>query len=161
MPCIHPRMKMKLILISMLSATLVAIPSTARADDKDGVKVDVKAKANNKVAEANRKTHEKLCQGNHGTVTAKTDTSVTIDGKMYSLTADTRVNKQEEPILLKSVKVGDHLCFTTEKAADGSMQIAQLMAIDKDADKVRVRDRENDSPSKVEVETPNKKIEVK
>ena len=95
-------------------------------------------------------------------VTAKTDTSVTIDGKMYALTADTKVNKQEEPLLLKTVKVGDKVCFTTEKAADGTQQIAKLMAVG-DEDKVQVREKEVDvdSPSKVEVETPNKKIEVK
>jgi len=65
----------------------------------------VKGKANDKVAEAQRKAHEKICQGHHGTVTAKTDNSITIDGKRYAFTADTRVNKQEEPLLLKAVKV--------------------------------------------------------
>ena len=154
-------MKMKLLLISILSATVVAIPSAAFADDKDDVKVDVKARANDKLTAANRKTHDKICQGHHGTITAKTDTSVTIDEKLYSLTADTKVNKQEEPILLKSAKIGDHVCFTTEKAADGSMQIAQMIQVPKDTDKVRVREKDDNSPNKVEVETPNKKIEVK
>lgn len=135
-----------------MSASLLIVPTVGRADDND-----TKAKAHDKVAEANHKTHEKMCQGHHGTVTAKTDTSITVDGKMYALTLDTKVNKQEEPLLLKTVKIGDMVCFTTEKASDGSMQISKLIAIDKD-EKVRVRDRESDSPSK-EVETP--KIEVK
>ena len=128
---------------------MLLVPAAMRADDNDA-----KDKAHDKIAEANHKTHEKICQGNHGTVTAKTDTSVTIDGKTYALTMDTKVNKQEEPLLLKTVKVGDNVCFVTEKAADGSPQISKLIAIDKD-EKVRVRDRQNDSPSK-EVETPNK-----
>jgi co-chaperonin GroES (HSP10) len=138
----------KKFLISMVSASLLIIPTSMRADDND-----TKGKSD-KVAEANRKTHEKVCQGHHGTVTAKTDQTVTIDGKMYALTADTRVNKQEEPILLKTVKVGDTVCFKTEKAADGSQQISGLIAIDKD-EKVRVREKDSDSPSK-EVETPSK-----
>jgi hypothetical protein len=155
-------MKMKLFAISMMSAALLVSP--AIADDveiksKDG---DLKARAEDKAADLNRKTHDQICKGQHGSVTAKTDSSVTVDGKMYALTLDTKVNKQEEPLLLKTVKVGDKVCFTTEKAADGSEQIAKLMAIS-DEDKVRVREKEVDvdSPSKVEVETPNKKIEVK
>ena len=140
-------MKMKLLAISLVSASLVIAPATMRADDNDTPKSD-------KVAEANHKTHEKICQGNHGTVTAKTDNSITIDNKTYALKADTQVNKQEEALLPKTVKVGDTVCFVTSKAADGSMQISKLIAIDKD-EKVRVREKENDSPSK-EVETPNK-----
>ena len=154
--CVSGSMKKKMLLISMLSATLIAIPSSLFADDD--VKVDVKAKGNEKLSEANRKTHEKICQGNHGTITAKTDTSVTIDGTQYAMTADTKVNKQEEPLLLKTAKVGDHVCFTTEKAADGSKQIAQIIQVPQDTDKVRVREKDD---NKIEVETPNKKIEVK
>ena len=143
----------------MVSAALAVSPVSLLADDKD---VDVKVKTEDKLSDLNRQTHEKICQGNHGAVTAKTDTSVTVDGKMYALTVDTKVNKQEEPLLLKTVKVGDKVCFTTEKAADGTQQIAKLMAVG-DQDKVRVREKDVDvdAPSKVEVETPNKKIEVK
>jgi hypothetical protein len=157
-------MKMKLFAISMVSAALLAGP--ALADDKDvEIKAkdgDLKVKTEDKISDLNRKAHDQVCQGHHGAVTAKTDTSVTIDGKRYALTLDTKVNKQEEPLLLKTVKVGDNVCFTTEKAADGSDQIAKLMAIS-DQDKIRVREKEVDvnSPSKVEVETPDKKIEVK
>jgi hypothetical protein len=146
-------MKMKLLAISIVAAALALGPAL-RADDTDK---DVNTKGG-KIAEAQRKTHEKICQGHHGTVTAKTDTSITVDSKTYALTADTRVNKQEEPLLPKTVKVGDTVCFTTEKASDGSQQIAKLIAIDKD-EKVRVR--EKDSDGKVEVETPSKKIEIK
>ena len=149
-------MKKKLILTAALAA-LVAIPASVRADDDKDVKVDVK----DKVTAANQKTHEKICQGNHGTVTAKTDNSLTIDGKQYAFTADTRVNKQEEPLLPKTVNVGDTVCFRTQKAADGTAQISQLIAIPKDTEKVRVREKDDGSPSKVEVETPDKKIEVK
>ena len=152
-------MKMKFLAVSVISTALVlSAPTLVRADDNDK-DVKVKEKASDKLAEANKKAHEKICQGNHGKVTAKTDNTITVDGKLYALTADTKVNKQEEPLLPKTVKVGDTVCFTTEKAADGSAQISKLIAIDKD-EKVRVREKE-ESPSKVEVETPNKKIEVK
>ena len=149
-------MKINILAVSMAAAALLTTPLSGRADDNDK---EIKGSVNGKVAEAQRKAHEKICQGHHGTVTAKTDNSVTIDGKRYALTADTKVNKQEEPLLLKTVKVGDTVCYTTEKASDGSQQIAQLIAIDKNTDRVRVR--EKDSSGKVEVETPSKKIEVK
>jgi hypothetical protein len=150
-------MKMKFIAISIVSAALLIVPSSARAADDDK---DVKVKAGDKTAEAQQKTHEKICQGHHGTVTAKSDNSITIDGKQYALTADTQVNKQGEALLSKTAKVGDTVCFTTQKAADGSMQISKIIAIDKD-EKVRVREKENDSLGKGEVETPEKKDEVK
>ena len=151
-------MKTKYLAVSILSGALLAVPYSVRADDNDK---EVKVKADGKVAEVQRKTHESICKGNHGTVTAKSDTAITIDGKAYALTADTKVNKQEEALLPKTVKVGDSVCFVTQDAADGSKQISKLIAIDKDTDKVRVRENDSDSPSKVEVETPNKKIEVK
>jgi hypothetical protein len=157
-------MKIKLIAISVVSAALAFSPAAVFAQD-DNVEVkdkgeELKDKASDKAAELKQKAHDETCQGKHGSVTAKTDNSVTIDGKRYALTADTRVNKQEEALLLKGVKTGDKVCFTTEKAADGTDQIAKLMAIDED--KVRVREKENgvESPS-IEVETPEKKIEVK
>lgn len=152
-------MKMKMLLISILSASLIAVPSSVRADEHKDVKVDKKDK--NALSEANRETHQKICEGNHGKVTAKTDNNVTIDGKRYALTADARVQRGNGAVLLRGVEVGDTLCFTTQKAADGTMQISQLMAVPADTEKVRVREKENDSPNKVEVETPNKKIEVK
>jgi hypothetical protein len=150
-------MNTKFIITSIMAAALLGTPLATRADDNDKA---IKGKVSDKLSEANRKTHDKICQGNHGTVTAKTDNSITLDGKQYALTADTRVNKQEEPLLPKTVKVGDTVCFTTEKAADGSQQIAQLIAVPQNTEKVRVREKESDSPSKVEVETP-KKNEVK
>ena len=155
-------MKKKLLVISMLTAALVAVPTSVRADDKDNeVKIEAKDTAHDKLTEANRKTHDRICQGHHGTVTAKDANSITVDGKRFALTADTKVNKQEEALMPKTTKVGQHVCFTTQKAADGSMQISQLIAVPKDTDKVRVREKDDDSDNKVEVETPNKKIEVK
>lgn len=160
-------MKMKLFAISVVSAALAFSPAALLAQDNN-VEVEVKdkgtelkEKARDKASELKQKAHDEACQGKHGSVTAKTDNSVTIDGQRYALTADTRVNKQEEPLLLKTVKVGDKVCFTTEKAADGTDQIAKLMAIG-DEEKVRVREKENgvETP-KIEVETPEKQIEVK
>ena len=141
------------LLAAWITAAALLAPTAAWADDHDK---DVKGKADQKTSDLNRKTHEKICQGNHGTVTSKTDNSITIDGKQYALTADTPVNKQEEALLTKTVKSGDTVCFAMQKAADGSQQIAQLIAIPKDTDKVRVREKESDSPGKVEVETPKK-----
>lgn len=154
-------MKMKFLVISMVASALM-VPTALRADDVDKAKDKAEDKAQTaeeKIAEANRKTHEKICQGHHGTVSAKADNSITIDGKRYAYTADTRTVKGGGALISKTVKVGDHVCFTTEKAADGSDQVAQVIMVDKD-EKVRVRDRELDSPSKVD-ETPNKKNEVK
>ncbi|HTD68587.1 MAG TPA: hypothetical protein VK846_18855 [Candidatus Limnocylindria bacterium] len=149
------KMKLRFWVVPVMSAALLVVPTSVRADDAD----DAKAKIENKITEANRKTHEKICQGHHGTVTAKTDNSVTINDKQYAMTADAQVNKQGEPVLLKTLKTGDFVCFTTQKAADGSSQISQVIALDNDQ-KVRVREREGSSPSK-EVETPNKKNDVK
>ncbi|HEY0549428.1 MAG TPA: hypothetical protein VGF13_07465, partial [Verrucomicrobiae bacterium] len=93
-------MKMKFIAISTMAAALLIVPTSVRADDDKDVKVKGdNDKVENKGAEANRKTHEKLCQGHHGTITAKSDSSVTIDGKQYALTADTQVNKQGEALI--------------------------------------------------------------
>lgn len=143
-----------------MAAALLVGSTSMRADDKD-VKIKVDAdKAENKVAEANRKTHEKICQGHHGSITAKSDNTLTIDGKLYALTADAKETKGGESLLSKSSKVGDTVCFNTQKATDGSMQISKMIAIDKD-EKVRVREKELDSPNKIEVETPDKKIEIK
>jgi len=141
-------MKMKMLLISFVSAALVVVPSSVRADQ-------------DKLSETDRKTHEKMCDGQHGTVTAKDANSITIDGKRYALTIDARVTKQGEAILPKTLSVGDHVCYKTEKAADGTMQISQAITVPKDTEKVRVREKESDTPSKGQVETPNKKIEVK
>jgi hypothetical protein len=157
---------------------------TSSADSKDATKVLVlnnEAKGSPSsssgtekgyatLSDAERKAHEEMCQGHHGVITDKTDNSITIDGKTYALKINTPVNKQEEALLTKSSKVGDHVCFDTAKAADGSQQITKLMAIDEQADRTRVREKEDDTEvkgkidpdrNKVEVETPNKKIEVK
>jgi len=125
--------------------------------------------AREKMSEAEIKTHDSMCQGHHGTVTDKTDNTITIDGKTYALKINTPVNKQEEPLLPKIVKVGDRVCYETKEAADGSRQITRLIALDKATDdKARVREHESDSdvkvktsPDKVQVETPNNKVEVK
>lgn len=144
-----------------MAAALLVVPTSVRADDDKEVKVKVdKDKTESKVADANRKTHEQICQGHHGSITAKSDSTITVDGKQYALTADAKETKGGESLISKAAKVGDTVCFTTQKATDGSMQISKMIAIDKD-EKVRVRDKENDSPNKVEVETPEKKIEVK
>jgi hypothetical protein len=124
------------------------------------------------MSDVERKAHEKMCKGKHGTITDKTANSITIDGKQYALKINTPVNKQEEALLPKISKVGDRVCYTTAEAADGSQQITALMAVDQEADRVRVREKEGDvdvdvktkdkdSQGKVEVETPDKKIEVK
>lgn len=95
---------------------------------------------------AQQKVHEEMCEGHHGRITDKTANSLTIDGKIYALKINTPVNKQEEPLLPKTVKVGDRVCYDLKKAADGSKQISRLIAIDRASDeKMRVREKESDS----------------
>ena len=125
-------MKMKFIAISAIAAALV-VPASARADDNDK---NLKGKADEKVTEANQKTHEKICQGHHGTVTAKTDSSITVDGKQYALTADTQVNKQGESLISKSAKVGDTV---TVRAPRGPERV-EIIAVRYDDLRSGVRD---------------------
>jgi hypothetical protein len=154
---------------------------TASADSKDASKVmilsgDAKGSPSSSsgtekgyatLSDAERKAHDENCKGHHGVITDKTANSITIDGTTYALKINTPVNKQEEALLTKTSKVGDHVCFDTAKAADGSQQITKLMAIDEQSDRTRVRSSDSDTDvkvkdsGKVEVETPEKKIEVK
>lgn len=153
---------------------------TASAESKDASKIMVMTEAKGApsstsgtekgyttMSDVERKAHEKMCKGKHGTITDKTANSVTIDGKTYALKINTPVNKQEEALLPKTSKVGDRVCYTTAEAADGSQQITAMMGLDKDTDRMRVRGKDNDvdvdvkDSGKVEVETPSKKIEVK
>jgi hypothetical protein len=130
-------------------------------DEAAGVDRGDRSYARDKTSDSQREAHERICQGHHGTVTAKTDNSVTIEGKTYAMSADTRVIKgSDAAVTLKKVTVGDTVCFDTQAAADGSQQVTALMTINKD-EKVRVREKDSDSPGKGEVETPNKKDEAK
>ena len=143
---------------------VVVMDKNAKIASSDGSRVRAK------MSDLDRKTHEKICKGHHGTISDKTANTLTIDGKEYAFKINTPVNKQEEPLLPKTVKVGDRVCFDLKEAADGTRQIAKMIAIDDEADKARVREKESDSdtklkvkssPNKVEVETPDKKVEVK
>jgi hypothetical protein len=126
--------------------------------------------ASEKLSDLERETHEKMCKGNHGTITDKTANSLTIDGKQYAFKINTPVNKQEEPLLPKITKVGDRVCFTTMKAADGTQQLDKLIALDKETDtKVRVREKTTDddveikakaSDDKVKIETDDTKVKI-
>jgi hypothetical protein len=138
--------------VSLVAAALAVAP--AFGDEK------VNDEAKSKVSELDRKTHQQICQGKHGTITDKGANSLTIDGKRYAFEVDTPVNKQEEPLLTKTTKVGDHVCFTTQKAADGSDQISKVVRID-ESDKTRVREKESDTPSNSDVKAPAKDVEVK
>lgn len=159
---------MKRMILSIAVATLALSPLTYADELKVSKDKDVSATAREKMSELDRKAHNEMCKGNHGKVTDKSSQTISIDGKQYALKINTPVNKQEEPLLPKTMKVGDKVCYDLAKAADGSKQITKLMAIDDTADRSRVREKNTDaevevksSPSKVEVETPNKKIEVK
>jgi hypothetical protein len=150
---------------------------TGSADSKNATKVMLlsgksgvasASTGSEKLSDVERKAHDEMCKGHHGTITDKTAQTITIDGTTYAMKINTPVNKQEEALLPKITKVGDRVCYDTAAAADGSKQITKLMAIDQSADRTRVREKNSDtevevksSPSKVEVETPNKKIEVK
>ncbi len=139
---------------------------TASADSKDASKILVLNKESKDspsvasdtpkgyttMSEVERKAHEKICKGHHGTITDKTANSLTVDGKIYAFKINTPVNKQGEALLPKTSKVGDRVCFDTAKAADGSQQITALIGIDEQSDRTRVRDTDIDSEPKEPIE---------
>lgn len=151
-------MKIKTLTVSLLAAALL-IPVAVRADDHDKAK-EAKDKVKQELSEADRKTHEKICEGHHGTVTEKSGQSISIDGKRYAYMIGTPQIKGGGALPSKIVAVGDHVCFTTQKAADGTEQVAQVIAVPKD-EKVRVREKEEKPDVDVDVDVDKKPAEVK
>src|SRR6185369_7291835 len=76
--------------------------------------------------------HDKDCKGTHGTVSAKTDTSITVNGKSYTLDSGVKVSKENgSAVGLTDVKVGDKVCLDT--ASKDSKQVAKIMVLDRTA----------------------------
>src|SRR6185436_10030611 len=102
---------------------LVARVVVLNKDEAAGFDRGDRSYARDKTSDSQREAHKRICQGHHGTVTAKTDNSVTIEGKTYAMSAGTRVIKgSDAAVALKKVTVGDTVCFDTQAAADGSQQ---------------------------------------
>src|ERR1043166_5770264 len=57
-----------------------------------------------------------------GKVSAKTDSTLTVDGKVIATTAATAVMKDGKPITTTDVHVGDKVKVAASKTADGSLQ---------------------------------------
>ncbi len=57
-----------------------------------------------------------------GKVSAKTGSSLTVDGKVITTTAGTAFTKNGKPITLLDVQVGDKVKVTAAKEADGTWQ---------------------------------------
>ena len=55
-----------------------------------------------------------------GKVSAKTDSSLTVDGKVIATTAATAFTKEGKPITLSDVQVGDKVKVTASKEGDGT-----------------------------------------
>jgi hypothetical protein len=61
-----------------------------------------------------------------GKVTAKTDSSVTVDAKMVATSATTAVSKNGKPASLSDVNIGDKVKVTAKKGDDGGLQAVMI-----------------------------------
>lgn len=61
-----------------------------------------------------------------GKVTAKTDSSVTVDAKMVATSATTAVSKNGKPGSLSDVNIGDKVKVTAKKSDDGGLQAVMI-----------------------------------
>ena len=61
-----------------------------------------------------------------GKITAKTDTTVTVDAKMVATTATTAVSKNGKPGTLADVNIGDKVKVTAKKSEDGGLQAVMI-----------------------------------
>jgi uncharacterized protein DUF5666 len=61
-----------------------------------------------------------------GKVTAKTDSSVTVDAKTVSTTATTVVSKNGKPGTLADVNIGDKVKVMAKKGDDGGLQALMI-----------------------------------
>ncbi len=61
-----------------------------------------------------------------GKITAKTDSSVTVDARTIATTATTAVSKNGKPGTLADVNIGDKVKVTAKKGDDGGMQAVMI-----------------------------------
>ena len=66
-----------------------------------------------------------------GKVSAKTDSSLTVDGKAIVVTASTSYMKEGKPITLADVQTGDQIKVSTSMRTDGSLEALSVVVLAK------------------------------
>jgi hypothetical protein len=69
----------------------------------------------------------------HGKVSAKSDTSLTVDGKVIMTTAVTAVMKDGKPLTIGDITVGDKVKVSASKGTDGSLQAVSVEVMTKES----------------------------
>lgn len=112
----------KLSVISLLTAAILAVPALSRADDPA-----------NAPAAAGQTAKHKRAGGVipfRGTVTA-VDTNamtLTIGKRMFGITSKTRITKDGKPAVLCEIAVGDRVGGAYKKSADGRLEARTIHA---------------------------------
>src|SRR5438270_12078283 len=55
--------------------------------------------------------HDKSCKNVHGKVTVIAEHGITVGDKMYKVGKSTRITKDDKPVKLENISVGDILCL--------------------------------------------------
>ena len=76
--------------------------------------------------------HDKNCKAIHGTVSAKTDNSITVNGKAYTLDTGATVMKDDKTVALSSINVGDKVCLEMPAKGTDANHVSKLVVLDKD-----------------------------
>jgi hypothetical protein len=79
-------------------------------------------------AESIRLTERESVQGK---VSAKTDSSLTVDGKSIIVTANTSYLKEGKPITLADIQTGDQVKVSASMRTDGSLEALSVMVLAK------------------------------
>jgi hypothetical protein len=66
-----------------------------------------------------------------GKVSAKTDSSLTVDGKSIIVTANTSYLKEGKPITLADIQTGDQVKVSASMRTDGSLEALSVMVLAK------------------------------
>jgi len=66
-----------------------------------------------------------------GKVSAKTDSSLTVDGKAIVVTANTSYMKEGKPITLADVQAGDQVKVSASMRTDGSLEALTVVVLAK------------------------------
>lgn len=66
-----------------------------------------------------------------GKVSAKTDSSLTVDGKAIIVTANTSYLKEGKPITLADIQTGDQVKVSASMRTDGSLEALSVMVLAK------------------------------
>ena len=69
----------------------------------------------------------------HGKVTAKSDASLTVDGRVVTTSSGTSVMKEGKPITIGDVQVGDKVRVAASKGTDGSLQAVSVEVMTKES----------------------------